>query len=259
MVFIMENNELRNISDTNDLTGFSALRDVDFNDLVQEELGNMKVSFDRIGTPGAEGRTFKIPGINPGETDNLESFTAVILHHHAMSFYFSEPYRGKPSLPDCKTYDGWKGTGTPGGMCENCPLNEFGSGPNGGKACRNKRRLYLLREGEVLPVLLSIPTGSLGTFGDYVKRLLTRGMRPSAVVTRFSVLPAGKDGPAYSKLQFSLERILTPEEEEAVAEMARQVRIFTMKTVIEEIRPEEVDPETGNVDPETGEILPQEG
>ena len=67
------------------------------------------------------------------------------------------------------------GEGDPGGACAKCRYNQFGSGESGGKACKNRRRIYILREGEVFPVLLSLPTGSLKEFTRYIQRLLSRG------------------------------------------------------------------------------------
>ena len=135
----MKDNEMINKN------AFEALQDFDFIEMCQEELGDMNISFDRIGTPGAGGSTFEVPGENPGETDAVKEFSAVILYHHPMSFFFTEAYNGQKTMPACSTYDGITGTGNPGGACRECPYNQFGSGANGGKACRNKRRVYLLR------------------------------------------------------------------------------------------------------------------
>ena len=238
----MKDNEMINKN------AFEALQDFDFIEMCQEELGDMNISFDRIGTPGAGGSTFEVPGENPGETDAVKEFSAVILYHHPMSFFFTEAYNGQKTMPACSTYDGITGTGNPGGACRECPYNQFGSGANGGKACRNKRRVYLLREGELLPMLLSIPTGSLRVFTDYVKRLITRGIKPSTVLTKFSIEKVQSGGPAFAQLKFSIDRKLNPEEIATVLDMAQQVREYAKRTVVEE-QPEEM------IDPETGEIV----
>ncbi len=237
----MANNEIISTS------GFNALKDFDLNEVFQEELGDMNISFDRIGTLGAGGTTFEVPGENPGETDAVKEFPAVILYHHPMSFYFTEAYSGQKAQPACSTYDGVTGVGNPGGACKNCPLNQFGSGANGGKACRNKRRVYLLREGELLPVLLSIPTGSLKAFSDYVKRLVSKGIKPSSVVTKFAIEKAQGNGPAFAQLKFTVDRKLTAEEQASVASMAAQVREYAARATIEENPAEMVDTETGEI------------
>ena len=237
----MENNAIINP------TAFNALKDFNLAEAIAENMDGMDISFDRIGTPGAGGTTFEVPGGTPGETDAVKEFKAVILFHHAMSFYFTEAYTGQRTLPACKTYDGVTGTGAPGGACRTCPLNRYGSGANGGKACRNKRRVYLLREGELLPVLLSIPTGSLKTFSDYVKRLVARGIKPSTVVTKFSIEKSQNGGPAFAQLKFTVDRKLTAEEQESIAAMAAQVREYAARATIEENPAEMIDAETGEI------------
>ena len=57
---------------------------------------------------------------------------------------------------DCQglefSFDGVTGIGNPGGNCQNCPYNKFGSGEGQSKLCKNKRMLYMLREGELFPI-----------------------------------------------------------------------------------------------------------
>ena len=50
--------------------------------------------------------------------------------------------------------------------------------------------LYILREGELFPVALSLPTGSLKTFTNYVKRQLPKGRKISQIVTKISLTEA---------------------------------------------------------------------
>ena len=185
----------------------------------------------------------------PGETDTVKEFSGVIPHHPLFT-HCRERFTGGSNPPDCG-YDGVAGTGDPGGNCAHCPLNQFGSGENGGKACKNKRRIYILREGELIPLLLTLPTGSMKEFSVYVKRLLAKGRKTSAVVTRFSlkkVTNAG--GIAYSQAQFTVDRPLTDEELPYIAAMAEQVKQFATRVGYED------EPAAAMaVDPETGEIM----
>jgi hypothetical protein len=48
------------------------------------------------------------------------------------------------------------------------------TGENGSKACKNRRRIYLLREGEAFPDLLSLPTGSLKPFTKYLQSQISK-------------------------------------------------------------------------------------
>ena len=177
----MGNNE---ISNTNNYT---ALKDFNLAEALTSELGGMDISFDRVSIPAAGGLAFEVPGELPGETDMVKDFSGVILFHHPMFTYYRERFTGGNKAPDCGSYDGITGVGNPGGVCANCHLNQFGSGENGGKACKNKRRIYVLREGELIPILLVLPTGSMKEFSVYVKRLLAKGKKSNSVVTKFSL------------------------------------------------------------------------
>ena len=132
------------ITTTNN-AGFLALKNCNLSDTLNEELAGLTVSFDRIKIPSGGGTVFEIPGDNPDEPETVKEFSAVILYQHALNAYYKNEYTGGSNPPDCGSYDGFVGEGTPSGQCRSCPLNQYGSGKNGAKACKNRRRLYLLR------------------------------------------------------------------------------------------------------------------
>ena len=231
-------------------TGYTALRDFNLADAMRDELGGMDITFDRVTVPAAGGTTFELPGALPGETDAVKEFTGVILYHHPLFSLYRERFTGSNNAPDCGSYDGVTGVGNPGGDCASCPLNQFGSGENGGKACKNKRRIYILREGELIPLLLTLPTGSMKEFGVYIKRLLAKGKKSQSVVTRFSLKKVSNAGGiAYSQAQFAVARMLTAEEIPYIAAMADQVKQYATRVGYETETPvqETIDPETGEV------------
>ena len=242
----MGNNE---ISNTNNYT---ALKDFNLAEALSSELGGMDISFDRVSIPAAGGQAFEVPGELPGETDMVKDFSGVILFHHPMFTYYRERFSGGNNAPDCGSYDGITGVGNPGGVCATCPLNQFGSGENGGKACKNKRRIYVLREGELIPILLVLPTGSMKEFSVYIKRLLAKGKKSNSVVTKFSLKKVtNASGIAYSQAQFAVDRVLTAEEMPFVQAMSDQVKSFATRVAYDDAPGEVIDPETGEVyDPE---------
>ncbi len=240
---------------SNELTNpnsYIILKDFNLADAMSEEMTGMDVSFDRIKIPAGGSTVFEVPGEAPGETDAVKEFRGVILYHHPLFTYYREGYTGGNDAPDCGSNDGIFGVGDPGGNCAHCPLNQFGSGENGGKACKNKRRIYILREGELIPLLLTLPTGSMKEFSVYVKRLLAKGRKTGEVVTRFflkRVTNAG--GIAYSQAQFKVDRPLTDEELPYVAAMSEHVKQFAARVVYED----ESDATSMVIDPDTGEII----
>ena len=137
--------------------------------------------------------------------------------------------------PDCSSMDGKFGVQYETGEfteCAKCPLSKFGSGENGGMACKQKRRLFLLREGEILPVILTLPTGSLADFTKYVTRLVQKGRKTSSVVTTFSLKKAqNATGITYSQVVCSMDRILSPEEQKNVQIMSTQVKSLAVQVL----------------------------
>ena len=231
-------------------TGFLALKDFNLGEALSEEMVGLTGSFERIKIPAGGSTIFEIPGDDPDEPETVKEFSAVILYHHPVHAYYQEEYTGGANPPDCGSYDGVMGVGSPGGECSKCPYNAFGSGKNGSKACKNRRRIYLLREGEIFPMILSLPTGSLKDFSRYLMRVLSKYNKSNAVVTKFTLKKAANNsGIAYSQAQCVVDRKLTEEEYALVSAMTEQVKAFSTTVGY--------DNEESNisVDPETGEII----
>jgi hypothetical protein len=247
----MKNNENKALTTHN--SAFAALKNFNLNDALSEELSGLSGSFERIKIPAGGTTVFEIPGENPDSPETVKEFSAVILHHHPLNAYYTNKYTGGSNPPDCGSFDGVTGIGSPGGECAKCPYNRFGSGENGAKACKNRRRIYLLREGEIFPLILSLPTGSLKDFTRYIMRLLTKGKKSNAVVTRFALKKAANNnGIAYSQAQFSVDRALTGEEYAIVSGLTEQVKALSARVGYDTESTTDI---PANVDPETGEII----
>ena len=200
--------------------------------VLAEEMEGLNITFDRIKTPIGGGTMFEMPSDDPDNPDMAKDFKAVILYHHPIHSYYKEKYTGGNTPPDCSSIDGVKGVDSDGVIsdCKDCPKGQFGSGENGSKLCRQKRRLYVLRENETLPTLFSLPTTSLADFSKYIMRLLSRGKKSSAVVTKFTLKKAtNAGGIAYSQVICVSDRDLTAEEVTSISTMAEQVKRFAGK------------------------------
>jgi len=237
-------------------SGYLQLADFNMNEAMAEELDGLDGGFERIKIPSAGSTVFEVPGENPNEPDAVKEFSAVILYHHPLFAYYKDKYTGGSNPPDCGSFDGVIGEGDPGGNCAKCPYNQFGSGENGSKACKNRRRIYVLREEEIFPLLLSLPTGSLKEFSRYIKRLLSKGKKSNSVVTRFSLKKAvNSGGIAYSQAQFAVDRNLTAEEYALVSKLSEQVKAYSKHIGYEVDSGAEAAADELNVDPETGEVI----
>ena len=203
---------------------------IDLRDLFSEEMEGLRPSFDRIKIPAGGGISYEVPGDDPSNPDSVKEFKAVILFHHPIHSYYMDKFTGGNNPPDCGSMDGKIGVDAMTGECKSCatcPYAKFGSGENGGMACKQKRRVYLLREGEILPVILTIPTGSLKEFTKYVTRLLQKGKKTNSVVTKFTLKKVqNSTGITFSQVVCGVDRALTPEEQKNVLAMTEQVKAF---------------------------------
>ena len=195
---------------------------------LQEEMQGLNVTFDRIKVPSGGGLAFEVPGENPDEPDLQKEFSAVILYHHPILSYYKEKYTGGSEAPDCSSMDGINGVDRESGelkSCKDCPLNQFGTGENGGKACKTKRRIFILRAGEAFPTLLTLPTASISDYSKYIMRLLSKGKKSNQVVTKFGLKKdSNKTGITFSKVTLAYERDLTEPELENIYKMSDQVK-----------------------------------
>lgn len=211
-----------------------------------EELAGLSIKFPRIKIPSGGGLTFEIPGDDPDNPDTVKEIKGVILHHHTVHAYYANEYSGGNNPPDCGSINGVHGVNRATGeitQCETCKFFQFGSGKDGGKACKQKRRLYILRENEFLPTIITIPTGSLALFSNYIMSLLGKRLTSNEVVTRFTLKKAqNKNGIIYSQVVFSAERALEDDEKAAIKKMTEQTKNMINKTnFFDEINDDELD------------------
>jgi hypothetical protein len=236
-------------------SGYGQLAEIDIAAMMSEELDGLDLSFERVKIPSGGALMFELPGEDGDEGEMVKEFSGVIIHHHALHSYYASKYTGGNAPPDCSSFDGKTGMGTPGGVCEKCSKNAFGSGDNGSKACKNRRRVYILREGEMFPLLLSLPTGSLKDFTRYIKRLLSKGKMTHQVVTRFSLKKAtNTTGIQYSQAQFTVDRNLAPEEHKHILTWSETIKGVSSSVALEYDTADDAAAEL-NVDHETGELI----
>lgn len=232
--------------------GFAALGNREFlEDAMADECQGLEFSFDRVKLPAGGGTAFEVPSAEGDDPEMVKDITGVIVVNHPAYALYRSKYAGGNNPPECGSFDGKKGIGNPGGECARCPFNQYGSGEGQGKMCKNKRMLYILREGELFPLTLSLPAGSLKSFTNYVKSQLTRGRKVSQVVTRITLKKASNaSGIAYSQAVFSFERMLSPDERSAVAEVAETVKAYAAN-----LTPAALADDEPPFDPETGEVI----
>lgn len=233
-------------------TGFMSLKDFNMSKAMSEELIGLDIRFEKIKIPSSGSTIFEVPGANPNEPDAVKEFSAVILYHHPLYAFYKTKYTGGNNPPDCGSFDGITGKGVPGGKCSKCLNNQFGTGENESKACKNRRRVYVLREGDIFPLLLSIPTSSLTPFTRYLISIMSINKKLNNVVTRFKLIKATNAGNIeYSQAQFLMGRDLTVDESALINTLSENVKAFCNKTDYDD---ENIEPDY-KIDPATGEVI----
>ncbi|MBP1737658.1 MAG: Tsac [Oscillospiraceae bacterium] len=168
-----------------------------------EDMDGLQLNFQRVKIPSGGALQFEIPGDDPENPDYARYLEGVILYNHASGAYWpADSEYDENTAPLCSSVDGKMGIGEPGGACETCSLNRFGTAPDGrGKACKNMRVLYLLRDGEFMPLQVSLSPTSIKPFRDFIN---------AAFVTR-------RRGTCGSVIQIGLKRANNGKDEYSVA------------------------------------------
>lgn len=199
---------------------------------MDEEMEGLEINFDRVKIPSGGSTAFEVPGDDPESPDIEKAITGVIVDKHAVNAYWVNSFDGNNVAPDCSSMDGKVGTGNPGAYCKNCEYNQYGSGENGkGKACKNMFRIYILRSGEMFPILITLSPASLRPFSDYMaKRILTKGHKSYGVITKVTLKKAlSSGGITYSQAQFTLLEALKPDEIKTMKAFSENVKTISRK------------------------------
>lgn len=215
----------------NDVTVRDSFQVANMTEDFKKHLAGITLEIPQLKMPAAGGLFFEI------DDEPHKELQGVIIAHGPQHVYFASEYDGSTQPPDCSSNDGVTGmqrgeedpeTGEVAFTCKSCAdceFNQFGSGKNGGKACKEKHQLFILLSGEILPLSLLLPVSSCKNLNSYASKLFAKGQFLSSVVTSFTLEKAtNKTNIVYSKIVFKKVRDLTPEEQAACAECARFIR-----------------------------------
>ena len=213
------------------------------------DIDGLQLGFQRVKIPSGGQLQFELPGEDPDNPDYAKYLEGVIVYSHNANAYWptGEDYDDN-TPPSCQSTDGKVGYGCPGGLCADCPNNRYGSDTKGtgkGKACKNQRIIYLLRNGEAMPIQLSLSPTSIRPYTDFVNASFVsrrRGVCGSVVQIGLKKKSNGKDD--YSVATFKRLYDFTGEE-------LAQIRAYanSFKEQIELIltqRAEDIEAEAGN-------------
>ena len=196
---------------------------------LSEDMDGVTLRFPRAKIPGGGTLQFELTGENPDEPEYAKSIEGVLMFTHLANAYWPEGSEYDDDAPPlCQSVDGKTGSGTPGGMCQDCLLNRFGSDSKGGngKACKNMRMLYILRSGESLPIPLALPPTSLKGYNDFVSAaFLSRKRGICAGVVQITLKKMTNGPHDYSIAVFKKLYDFTGEQLAAVRELSNGMRM----------------------------------
>jgi hypothetical protein len=144
--------------------------------LVVANLGSDTLSpfdLERAVNPSGKSTQWTIPGLEE-EPETVNELQGIVVYHKSVRAYWAEEYKGGGHPPDCSSSDSITGEGDPGGPCAHCPFSKFGSGPNNSQACKQVKRVFLLREGELLPMLINVSPGNYQNAKTFFVRLMSK-------------------------------------------------------------------------------------
>ena len=204
-----------------------------------DDMEGLRLSFTRIKIPGGGHLQFEIPSGNPDVPDYAPYLEGVILYSHNSNAYWPEGSEYDDNVPPfCQSFDGKQGYGEPGGVCAACAFNQFGSTANGsGKACKNMRQIYLLRSGEYMPLLISLPPTSIKPFKEFLNRAFVYRRRATyGSLVQISLKKENNGSNDYSVATFRLVRDFQGEELSQIRAYANgfkeQIKLINIQRVL---------------------------
>lgn len=226
-------------------------------DALREELGaDYRPNFAFAKTPSSARTAWDIMvSEDDPDPESAKFIEGVILHAHKNYAWWERKLEeGGNAQPDCSSMDGVNGMTADSEIhdCASCPYNQFGSDPDGkgGKACKNGRRIYILREGDMLPIRIDLaPTGNK-PYEKYVDNLLLprkRGqkpMRPIQVVTRVGLkVETNRSGIKYSCPTFECTGVVPDDARVPLMNMAESLKSSIVNARFSPVNDDQLPPE----------------
>lgn len=204
----------------------------DIMEVMEANMEGVDLRFEKVKVPSGGGTSWEVPN-EDGDTDSVKELSGVIIDHHPINAYWEKEYSGEKNPPDCSSLDGV--TAESGRKCASCPNNQYGTALKGkGKACKNMHRVYLVREGEIFPLLIAVPPTSLENFKQYARRLTAKMRKSSSVLTKLTLAKAKNDGGIeFSKIEFRRVGDLDKESAKKMGDFAKTMKPYLRQIAID--------------------------
>lgn len=214
-------NEVATVDNFQIVTGYEEM-DEDLKAELEDEMDDLDedtgIDAKHIKIPSGGGKAFEVETDDPEDPEVLKEVDGVIIFTHRMNAYWPHKFGetdedgNTNKIPDCSSMDGKSGLMRETGEirdCATCPFNQFGS-EGAGKACKNMRRLYILRDGKPDVYLLTVPPTSLKDINKALKALMGKTKTPYTrqIVTFKLSVAESKDKIKYSRVSLEKKALL---------------------------------------------------
>jgi hypothetical protein len=204
-------------------------------DLEEYGIDITDLEFDRIKIPAGGIKQLQV--VSDGEDEMVKELTGVIVYAHPAYARWPEKEAapGEQVMPLCSSFDGKTGTDEDGAkhICSSCPHYQWGSGKNGGKDCKTGYRLYVLQDGEMLPMLFNVPPTSSKVVKAYIGKGLMKGLPSFGYETTFTVgVKQAKSGDNYGVLILKRGAVLDNEKMQEMSQMAESIKAASRRVAI---------------------------
>jgi len=191
-----------------------------------------------IKLPAGGGFAYEVQGDDDDDVEYLKEITGVIIFTHRANGFWPGSYGSGDDgnkIPLCSSMDGKTGMRTDTGeivTCESCPYNQFGSAADEkgnqsrGKACKNMRRLYIMRDGNPNIYLLTVPPTSIKEVNKQLTKIMgSKGIPYTNLIIGLKLEKAtNSNGIAYSKVIIEKKGLLPAEAAAKAKELRRQIK-----------------------------------
>ena len=214
-----KNNELAIIDSFNLPAAFDGMSQEEMDEFM-DELSDLDegtgITCLQVKIPSGGGIAYEIED-GDGEVDSVKVIDGVIVFTHRMNARWRGDFGDDDGnkAPVCSSMDGKVGIHSETGECincETCPMNQYGSDAKGGKgkACKNMRRIYFMRQDDPNFYCLSVPPTSIRDVNKQLARIMGAKRIPyTSMIVTFKLEKAkNANGIAYSKVVLEKKGIL---------------------------------------------------
>jgi len=172
-------------------------------EIIKEALGGARLSvfsdLTRITVPSGGATKWEIRDVTAkGGVRSVDTISGIIISNQYSRGYWEKPYGGADSgPPDCSSWEmDSYGMGVPGGECFSCQFNQFNTAAQGtGKACSEKRFLFMLTTDSLLPTVVQVPVTSIKPYTQFSVDVGSKmRLRPRQIVVDLSLKRESKSG-----------------------------------------------------------------